>query len=416
MSKKVFITTGLVALIGGVATAVSVSSCDDVCTMESKPSVVVKFYDELGNPYVNDVVGSVAWWHITDPVVAGSAPDPAVEPPVAEGYTNAQCLDDECSAWIAGWETEGTIEVRATVCGHEYIERIDVPMQGDMCHVDTQELSIAVDTSDCDGDVVDSGPPTHPTDPDGCDSFQKRPSIIVQVATTIDGGFVPLPADAVHGTLWNEEGTAKQEVISGMCMDPICSKFAVGIEQTGEFDVQVDVCGTSHTEKISVGMQEDGCHVDTVQKTIVIDPDSCATHEEPPTLVAQPVPKLCDLMAHPSAIVWTLQQFDDYQASIDVDALWYTHEDQRHKARCFDANAEGTGCSIWVAGLEQAGPMTLATEYCGKEQSKEIRVDMTEDGCHVETEYVSMLLSSTGCLTGEPEPRRPPEPPAGTEH
>jgi hypothetical protein len=165
-------------------------------------------------------------------------------------------------------------------------------------------------------------------------------------------------------------------------------------------------------------MQEDGCHVDTVQKTIVIDPESCGTHKEPlfEKIDAEPVPKLCDLMAHPSAMVWTLQQFDDYQASVDVESLWYTHEDQRYQARCFDPHADGSaGCSIWIAGMEQAGNLNLFTEWCGQEQSKEIRVGMTDDGCHVETEYVSMLLSRIGCITGEPDPEKPPKTPAGTE-
>lgn len=419
MSKKVFITTGAIALIGGLATAFSVASCDQVCSQEAQPSVVVRFYDEAGQPYVNAVAGSVAWWHITDPAIVGSAPDPAVMPPVAEGFQAAECIDATCTAWIAGWETEGTIEVRANVCGHDYIERIDVPMQAGGCHVDTQELTIAVDTSDCEDGIVDSGPPgqppTHPVDPDGCDSFQQRPSVIVQVATQIDGGYVPLPADAVHGTLHAADGST-QQVVSGMCMDPICSKFAVGTEQTGEFEIQVDACGTSQTERLTVGMQADGCHVDTVQTTIVIDPDRCATHAEPgPVVVATPVPTVCDLMARPSAIVWTLQQLDDMQLSVEVDSLWFTHEDRRHRATCFDAQAGDAGCSIWLAGYEHAGAIELRTEYCGAEQSKEIRVGKTADGCHVETEYVSMLLSTTGCLTGEPEPRQPPAPPTGSE-
>lgn len=410
MSKKVFLATGVIAIIGGLSTAVAVSSCDQVCTMEAKPSVVVRFYDATGAEYTEGAATSVQWWHITDPTLVGSAPDPAVQPPVAE-LQNAECMDDECTAWIAGWETEGEIEIRATMCGHEFIERIEVPMDEYGCHVETQEVNFNLGATDCAPDDV-AVPPTgelgtHCTP-------APHYSVIVNTVTAIDGAYVPAQPSSVYG-FYRPDGTAGNEAISGLCLDEKCTKHAVGIEQAGPFDIKVEACGAEFTDTVTVGKTEDGCHVDTEVITIFVDPDKCVAPDPVPTLDVAPVPKVCDLMAVPSAIVYTAKQVDDYFAPIPVDEVWGIHSGERVKGLCVEANPDDRGCTQWVVGYELAGEMTVSAAHCGKEASADIRIDETEDGCHVITEYVTLEPDTTGCLAGEADPVRPKEPPTPGE-
>ena len=44
--KKVVITTGIVAIAGGLATAVFMPSCEPECDVEAKPSVIVRLVDQ----------------------------------------------------------------------------------------------------------------------------------------------------------------------------------------------------------------------------------------------------------------------------------------------------------------------------------------------------------------------------------
>lgn len=408
MSKKIFIATGTLAVVGGLVTALSASSCDQVCTMEAHPSVTVRFYDSAGLEVSGLPGTTVTWWKVDDPSY-GEAPDPAITPP-AGSLNDAECTDAVCSAWIAGWEEDGTIEVRANVCGSEYIERIEVPMQADGCHVESQDLDISIDTSGCDTPA----PPTHGL-VEGCGG-QDQFSIIASAYTEVPGGFIPVRPDVVYG-LWKEKETTAEAVpMSGLCLDPECMSYGVGVEQTGFFELQVHACGTVFSHPVEVGMSASGCHVETAQVAVEIDPAQCATAGKVQVIDGPPAPSVCELDLHPSALVFTGKIHDDYVVPVPVQHVWYAQGERRVEAHCIDESTDGR-CARWVAGYEVAGAMSITSDYCEVEFGEDIRVEMTDDGCHVKTEYVFLEPPTIGCFDSEPTPEPPPPPPpVGQEH
>jgi hypothetical protein len=404
MSKKVFIATGALAVIGGLATAISSSSCDQVCTMEAQPSVEVRFYAPTGEQFVAQQPTSVTWWKVDDPSY-GEAPDPSIVPP-AGSLNDAECADAVCSTWVAGWEEEGTIEVRANICGSEYIERIDVPMTADGCHVETQELDIAIDTSGC--DPVDTPSTGLVSGCGGMDQF----SVIASAYTKFPAGLVPVKPDAVYGMWKATETTAEEIPISGLCLDSECMSYGVGLEQTGFFEIQVYACGSVFSHPVEVDKAAGDCHVETEYVAVEIDPSLCTPAGDLEVFAAaEPVPTVCDLKARPSAIVSTAKAYDDYLASVPVKNVWYSQGERRTEAQCIEMNADER-CSRWVAGWELAGPMSITSEYCETEFGEDIRVDMTDDGCHVKTKYVVLEPPTIGCFGSEPTPEPPPPPPS----
>jgi hypothetical protein len=333
---------------------------------------------------------SVQWWQ-----------------PPAGSLADAECLDAVCSAWIAGWETEGVIEVRATLCGHEYVERVEVPMDELGCHVETQEVDIGVDPRDCPA----TQPPATSPPPTTC-SLEARPSVLVSVARRVPGGLIPFAPTAVHAQ-WRAVDATAPQTVSGRCLDEGCTRWALGHEQAGTFDVRVEACGETFGQEVEVGKTADGCHVETQQITVLVENAACA--EAPVTVAAAPVATPCDLVAAPSAIVTVAQDGGDVLIPVPAAEVWFSTDRRRQPAYCIDPTADGGGCSTWVAGWELDGPMTVGTEWCEREVEKSFRVEKTEDGCHVQTRFVSLLVDGTGCLQAKPQPPVPP-PPGGSDH
>lgn len=94
----------------------------------------------------------------------------------------ADCADEGCTSWIAGYEVPGDISIEGTVDQPTEVPEcrlhdtayttVMVPMDGDGCHVVTQEVTLVFDMTaaswDCGGDG-DSTPPDEPTaEPGGC--------------------------------------------------------------------------------------------------------------------------------------------------------------------------------------------------------------------------------------------------------
>lgn len=59
----------------------------------------------------------------------------------------------------------------------------------------------------------------------------------------------------------------------------------------------------------------------------------------------------------------------------------------------------------------------MFTEYCDTVVSETVQVPMDPTGCHVDTQYVVLPVSTRGCLTDTQEEPPEPEPrwPAATE-
>lgn len=107
------------------------TECDDA----AYASVIVNIVDAAGLPKS----GVNVTWSLSD----GAPP------------MSAQCLDESCTSFVAGWETAGDLMIYAEL--HEDTEdpccwldaytstTVTVPMSADGCHVDTQEITLMMD-------------------------------------------------------------------------------------------------------------------------------------------------------------------------------------------------------------------------------------------------------------------------------
>ncbi|MEX1365301.1 MAG: hypothetical protein AB1Z98_19390 [Nannocystaceae bacterium] len=141
-----------------------------------------------------------------------------------------------------------------------------------------------------------------------------------------------------------------------------------------------------------------------------IDPTDPACSPEPIDRVQLP-PDQCDYVAYPSVHVVPVRKYDDYYLPVEVDMVWFEHEGETHEARCIWGD---DGCTnAWIAGYELEGPINLSTEYCDTVVSKAVKIDRTEDGCHVQTQYMMLEVSTRGCLSDSLPDLHPPTPPSG---
>ncbi len=100
------------------------------CTADAVPSVVVDVVDVDGQTFSGEQVT----WRLD-----GGDPRPA------------ECGDDACDRWVAGWDRRGVVTVEAqAVVGSEdggatrYWATDSVNVTGDACHVDTQYLTLTM--------------------------------------------------------------------------------------------------------------------------------------------------------------------------------------------------------------------------------------------------------------------------------
>jgi hypothetical protein len=122
-------------------------------------------------------------------------------------------------------------------------------------------------------------------------------------------------------------------------------------------------------------------------------------------LVDPAASSVCDKMAHPSVYVLPIRRIGDMVRVVDVDMVWFEHEGRTHEARCVEGDA---GCTSWIAGLEIEGEISVSTKYCDTLVSETVYVERTPDDCHVATEYVSLDVSTLGCVVDQPLPDGPP--------
>jgi hypothetical protein len=390
--KRVFIATGIIAVLGGVGTMVLSSSCDTICTMDAKPSVIVQIVKQ-GPTAPEFITADGVRYEVTD----------------STGHTEtkrAECLDDECTEWILGYEVEGTYVIHADVCGQDYSATAEVTMNEDGCHVDTQWVQIPVDASTC--GVKPADVPLANPEPTQC-TLEARPSVVANVVVPNGTAMVPFQPDKVWYT-WSGDKGGRQ--IPGTCLDEECSKFAAGREQEGRFTVAAELCGQTFTADVDVGKTEDGCHVDTQVASIQASLQMC--EGGPPPLDPVPADVTCTLEARPSAFIFPVTDGGDVWLPHPTEQLWYEHDDTREKAYCAE-EAENGKCAWWIAGYEQAGRFKAHTESCGEQNTIEYSVEKTPDGCHVSTEFLPIFVDTKGCITLAPPPPGEP-PPTGGPH
>jgi hypothetical protein len=387
MRKKVFIATGALALAGGLGTAVLSSSCDQDCTLEARASVLLTVTTQDGSALSPANVDKV-WYRVSDEAtpraaVDTDAPDASSDLTLPDSeWKLAECADQACTQWVLGYETPGNYEIKASVCGETHSARAFVDMTADGCHVDTEEIEIMVDGDGC---AAEDSPPI--TAPFPMCTMESRPSMVVELFDPEKGTPVQVTGDQVYAT-FNDESTA----IAGRCLDDGCSIWAIGMEQEGLFTVNAEVCGKTSTMEVRVPKTEDGCHVDTQYKLMEVDSSGCA---KPITAVAPPpAGPMCDRMAHPSAMIFVSLDHGDAWEQIETESVWFEHDGRREKATCL-----GGDCSLglWIAGWEQEGRFKAHTEVCGKQFSTEYAVPKTEDGCHVQTQYLPLMVDKEAC-------------------
>jgi hypothetical protein len=398
--KKVFIATGVAAGVGGLLTAVLVSSCDTECTMEARPSAIIEFIDiNSSTNEVSTVSPTEIWYTVTDATGASQTGRP-------------QCMNDGCSEWMLGYEKPGTYEIHATVCGQEYVNTLEVGMTEDGCHVATEWARFEVDSSLC--PPVDKVA-TEVRAPEPC-SLEGRYSVIVQVGKGEGEVLTPVPTTSRY---FKWSGDADQRKWPGLCLDQDCTQFAAGIEQAGRFEVGAEVCGEVVAQTVAVEKTADGCHVDTQLVNLVVKGDGC---EDEPKAVYPPVDPTCSGWALPSAIVMPVIDGGDVWMPYPTEQMWYENNGQTHRATCAGELDQNGKCSRWVTGWERDGKFAAYTETCDEITKVEYKVGKTMDGCHVETIYVPVFMDTRGCIQApqpkgnEPRPMltydAPPAPPA----
>lgn len=185
-TRVLLVATGVAAWLGGLATALAVSSCD-VATCEMDPD------DPLCKPELPTSAAHAlegAAFPLRD-LVTSPACDKMARPSVYvlparriagdmvrvvdvdmvwfehDGRTHeARCIegDAECTSWIAGLELEGEIIVSTKHCGTLVSETVYVERTHDGCHVATEYVLLDVSTLGClvDRPLLEGAPPGWP--------------------------------------------------------------------------------------------------------------------------------------------------------------------------------------------------------------------------------------------------------------
>jgi hypothetical protein len=397
--KRVVITTGVLAIVGGAATILLMPSCDPDCEVQPKPSVILQIVAKQPKAVANDLVAEDVWYEHTN----------------ADGETTtkqAECMDDECTEWMLGDGSPGTYEYHATVCGHQYDASVTLEYNDDGCEVDTQMIELPVDSC---ADALAPEPPRPPQSGEPelgitqktC-TLEARPSVLVSVMGQVDSHLVPLPADRVFYEV-HRPGEPSTGQMPGVCLNETCSMFAAGFEQTGSFEVGAEVCGEVITAKVRVDKTSNGCHVNTQQIQLMGDASKC---KSPPVVTTIP-PAECDGREKgPSAFVFPVTDGGDVWMPYPTENLYYVHEGTRHSAYCAET-ADNGKCRWWVVGWGDTGRFQAFTETCDVETAVSFSVEMSEDGCKPDTQFIPVFVDTHGCIrpawppNGNPPPTTP---------
>jgi len=253
-----------------------------------------------------------------------------------------------------------------------------------------------------------------------CDVPNAEEQAAVRVHVTgVDGQEVhPEQIDFVRYRLVNQNPQAdtsdQQPATEAFCIDADCREWVLGAGEAGLFEIEASYCGRLQTTTVPVDSAEDSETIAAEEVTFAFNPALCQG-----TTDTNPLPKqgnedpqgaeldtdetICDMRAHPSAYVYIARRFGDFLKVEPVDELqWRYVDDGEMTVETGDCrHPSEDGCGAWSVGWEQPGRIEVFTEWCGTEVSKTIFVPMTDDGCHVETQYVTLLVETTGCLSAD---------------
>ena len=397
--KKVIITTGIVAVAGGIATVLLMPSCDPECVVQPKPSVILQF---VGEPDEHAGINYVAADEVTFVWINDEG---------QQVSQKAECGDEECNDWLLGNGQGGTFEIHAKVCGAQVDKTVTVELNDEGCEVDTQIIQVPVDTAAC-TDI--RAPETNPVPPDldlksgkTC-TLEARPSVLVTVVNRVEDMMIPVHPDRVF---YNWDGDTSGRTSSGICLNETCSQFAAGWEQAGVFTVGAEVCGKTSRTQVTVGKTHDDCHVETEFVLLEADVSGCNKPTDPAYEV--PADLNCMPALWPSAIVLPVTDGGDVYLPHPTEDLFYTIDGGRAMPGHCAEKADNGKCRMWVTGWGQTGKFHAFTETCERRTEFAYAVHLAEDGCRPKTEFVPAFVDTTGCLTpptpgGPDKPETPP--------
>ena len=371
--KRLMIISTTVAFCGGIGTMMAASSCDPECINDRRTSVYLELEAAKGEDWdpqrhpttVSYVVRSIGNEDSNFEGTFGADPEPRP----------GRCLDMKCDQFALGFDEPGLYEIEVEVCGKAFKTTVDVPMDLDACHVESQGVTMALDDSGCRSAAV---PRDMAPEDDGhireCDPLEvAHPSVFVMVANPQGDVMNPVDVESVWYTV-----KPHTDVHPGD--DTLTAR--AGIDPTDEEDLN------RFRAKQPPGDPEP---VDDIRDPANSQPDG--KHHE-----------------HDEDCDHDDDDDDDDDDNDNDDGA----ELERHQAFCI-ADADGTGCRAWIAGFDTEGEFTVGTTYCGVEVQQTIVVEKELLACHVQTEYVVLDVETTGCLQTPTEEPADPDPSAPTE-
>lgn len=390
MKKKIIITTGAVAIAGGVATALFMSSCDP-CEWAEQPSVIVHIVDRDAEKGNGRVGADAVWWEHTDEF--GN-----------EVSVRAECFGDgdgnqECSKWKVGYGEPGVYEIHASVCGQEFSTKVDVEAEEGLCEFETAVTDLLVSVKDCEPDGTAIAPelPLKSKKVE-CDKWA-QPSIIAHLrARVADNLLLPVGATKSYYT-W--DGAPDERELETKCLNEECSVFAAGWEKTGHFTVVAEACGEVTRAEVAVQKTDDSCHVATEEVLLTVDGSKC---DELDKIDPNNPPPRCEPKLVPSAFIFPIRKVDDMWMPVGTQSLVFSDGTTRHKGYCIDEGPNNQ-CTKWIAGWGRSGRFSAYTETCGEETGFEYVVETTEDECYPVTKYIYVDVDTHGCISAPtPDP------------
>ena len=239
-------------------------------------------------------------------------------------------------------------------------------------------------------------------------TLEARPAVLVSVMQSFGDYYGPVNGEAtVLYRHW--DGSEWGEILEAQCIDEDCTRAALGFGVPGIYVLGAFACGDGQLGVVEVGETEDGCHVETVHASFVLDDvdpacradiDSWASSSAGLGLTPSPggvdtVQAPCEPRAKsPSVIAMTGVIEGDIAWPRTPDQIVAKHEseEQATSMTCIDDD-----CSTFVHGWDQAGEFEVSAEICGTWVSQTVEVQATADGCHVDTVWVPMFADGTLC-------------------
>ncbi len=247
----------------------------------------------------------------------------------------------------------------------------------------------------------------------------------VHVSGVDDQQVEPEQLDFIRYRLINQTSQDADDQLSAtepsdaFCIDAECLEWVIDTDEPGLVAIEASYCGHLQTKTVAVNSATGSDTIAAKDITISFDPARCqdagnelATSPQDDTdLQADGLDTVCDLSARPSAYVYTARRYGDFLKLEPVDDVWMQYiadgEVVTDSGRCVDQTEDG--CVAWSVGWEQPGRIEVFTEWCDTEVRKTVFVPETDDGCHVETQYITLLLETTGCLSADTSEEPLPE-------